>query len=120
MLEKNISKNFSEYPNNVLEFNISRDSRKSHPTQKPVPLLEYLIKTYTNENEVVLDNVMGSGSTGVACMNTKRKFIGIERDEYYYKIAEQRILRGDTTSIENIENIKLASSNRIEYDDIEW
>jgi DNA modification methylase len=53
-------------------------------------------------------------------MNTKRKFIGIERDEYYYKIAEQRILRGDTTSIENIENIKLASSNRIEYDDIEW
>lgn len=68
-----------------------RDKSKFHPTQKPVPLLEYLIKTYTNEGETVLDNCMGSGSTGVACLNTNRNFIGIELDENYFKIAEQRI-----------------------------
>lgn len=62
-----------------------------HPTQKPVPLLEYLIKTYTNEGETVLDNCMGSGSTGVACINTNRNFIGIELDENYYNIAKERI-----------------------------
>ena len=62
-----------------------------HPTQKPVPLLEYLIKTYTNEGETVLDNCMGSGSTGVACVNTSRDFIGIELDEKYFKIANRRI-----------------------------
>lgn len=62
-----------------------------HPTQKPVALLEYLIKTYTNEGEVVLDNCMGSGSTGVACVNTGRLFIGIELDEGYFEIAEKRI-----------------------------
>lgn len=62
-----------------------------HPTQKPVKLLEYLIKTYTNENDVVLDFTMGSGSTGVACMNLNRKFIGIELEEKYYNIAEQRL-----------------------------
>ena len=62
-----------------------------HPTQKPVDLLEYLIKTYTNENEVVLDFTMGSGSTGVAALNTNRKFIGIERDEKYFNIARERL-----------------------------
>ena len=62
-----------------------------HPTQKPVPLLEYLIKTYTNENETVLDFTMGSGSTGVACVNTNRKFIGIELDDNYFEIAKKRI-----------------------------
>ena len=62
-----------------------------HPTQKPVPLLEYLIKTYTNEGDMVLDNTMGSGTTGVACKNLNRSFIGIEKDEPYFKIAEQRI-----------------------------
>ena len=62
-----------------------------HPTQKPVELLEYLIRTYTNEGETVLDNTMGSGSTGVACVNTGRSFVGIELLEEYYKIAEQRI-----------------------------
>lgn len=62
-----------------------------HPTQKPVSLLEYLIKTYTNKGETVLDNCMGSGSTGVACVNTNRNFIGIELDEKYFKIAERRI-----------------------------
>ena len=64
---------------------------KLHPTQKPIELLEYLIKTYTNKNEVVLDNCMGSGSTGVACINTNRNFIGIELDNTYFKIAEDRI-----------------------------
>lgn len=62
-----------------------------HPTQKPVDLLEYLIKTYTLENEIVLDFTMGSGSTGVACLNTNRKFIGIELDEKYFEITKNRI-----------------------------
>ena len=65
--------------------------RKAHPTQKPVALLEYLIKTYTNEGETVIDNCMGSGSTGVACGNANREFIGIELSEKYFQIAEQRI-----------------------------
>ena len=77
------------YPKDVLKFN--RDTNKLHPTQKPVSLLEYLIKTYTNENEVVLDNCMGSGSTGVACLNTNRKFIGIELDKDYFEVAKNRI-----------------------------
>ena len=64
---------------------------KVHPTQKPVALMEYLIKTYTNENELVLDFTMGSGTTGVACVNTKRNFIGIEMDDGYFKIASDRI-----------------------------
>ena len=62
-----------------------------HPTQKPVELLEYLIKTYTKEGGIVLDNCMGSGSTGVACKNLNRNFIGIEKDEKYFNIAEKRI-----------------------------
>ena len=79
----------SKYPTNVLEF--AKVSKPSHPTQKPVDLLEYLIRTYTNEGETVLDFTMGSGSTGVACVNTNRNFIGIELDENYFKIAENRI-----------------------------
>lgn len=75
---------------NVLNF--SRQTKGClHPTQKPVPLLEYLIKTYTNENDTVLDNCMGSGSTGVACVNTNRNFIGIELDKTYFDIAKKRI-----------------------------
>lgn len=62
-----------------------------HPTQKPVPLFEYLIKTYTNEGDVVLDNCMGSGTTAIACMNTGRNFIGFELDEGYFNIANERI-----------------------------
>ena len=77
------------YPKDVLKFN--RDTNKLHPTQKPVSLLEYLIKTYTNENEIVLDNCMGSGSTGVACLNTNRKFIGIELNDEYFVLAKNRI-----------------------------
>lgn len=82
------SYNDDYYPVNILEFN---KERGLHPTQKPVELLEYLIKTYTNENELVLDNCMGSGSTGVACINTNRDFIGIELDEKYFNIAKERI-----------------------------
>ena len=77
------------YPVSIIKFN--RDKEKLHPTQKPVALLEYLIKTYSNEGEIVLDNCMGSGSTGVACVNTNRKFIGIELDENYFNIAKERI-----------------------------
>ena len=76
------------HPKTIQKFN--RD-RGYHPTQKPVALLEYLIKTYTNENDLVLDNCMGSGSTGVACVNTNRRFIGIELSEEYYNIAVRRI-----------------------------
>jgi site-specific DNA-methyltransferase (adenine-specific) len=76
------------FPRSVLRFN---SEKGLHPTQKPVPLLEYLIKTYTLEGETVLDFTMGSGSTGVACVNTGRKFIGIEMDDKYFEIAKQRI-----------------------------
>lgn len=79
-----------KYPTSQVRFNC-RDGRGFHPTQKPVALMEYLIKTYTNENETVLDFTMGSGSTGVACVNTNRDFIGIELDETYFNIAKQRI-----------------------------
>ena len=81
-----------EYKNpiNLIVFDKIRKG-SLHPTQKPVPLLEYLIRTYTNEGETVLDFTMGSGSTGVACVNTNRNFIGIELDEDYFKIAENRI-----------------------------
>ncbi|NCD06443.1 MAG: site-specific DNA-methyltransferase [Spirochaetia bacterium] len=82
------------YPINIIEVSTAGMKSKNefmHPTQKPVALMEYLIKTYTNENELVLDFTMGSGSTGVACKNTNRNFIGIELDENYFKIAENRI-----------------------------
>ena len=76
------------HPKTIQKFN--RD-RGYHPTQKPVALLEYLIKTYTNEGDTVLDNCMGSGSTGVACINTNRNFIGYELDEHYFQIAKERL-----------------------------
>ena len=81
----------TRYPNDILEFRREILGTTVHPTQKPVPLLEYLVKTYTNEGDMVLDNTMGSGTTGVACKTTNRNFIGIEKDEAYFKIAEQRI-----------------------------
>ena len=81
------------YPNSVLEFN--RDSKKGnpalHPTQKPVKLLELLIKTFTNEGELVLDNTCGSASTAIACINTNRNYIMIEKDENYFEISKKRI-----------------------------
>ena len=80
------------YPETVIFFQQKwRRQDQYHPTQKPVALLEYLIKTYTNEGKAVLDNCMGSGSTGVACVNTNRNFIGIELDENYFNIAKERI-----------------------------
>jgi len=80
------------YPKTIQKFN--RDKNKMHPTQKPVALMEYLIKTYTNEGETVLDFTMGSGTTGIACVNLNRKFIGIELDAGYFEIAKNRILNG--------------------------
>lgn len=94
------------YPKNIITIskfsNECNSKHRLHPTQKPVELLEYLIKTYTNENEMVLDNCMGSGSTGVACINRNRRFIGIELDENYFNIAKERI--------ENTYNEKLKSN----------
>lgn len=87
--DKDAIREFENYPIDIIMFDSV--SKTIHPTQKPVALLEYLIKTYTNEGETVLDNCMGSGSTGVACVNTKRQFIGIELDEKYFNIAKERI-----------------------------
>lgn len=86
------------FPKSVLKINKAINTNL-HPTQKPVALLEYLIRTYTNENETVLDNCMGSGSTGVACINTNRKFIGIELDEKYYEIAKNRIENASNSKV---------------------
>jgi len=96
-----------KYCNNILDFKVvhSRDSVKTdHPTQKPVALLEYLIKTYTLEGETVLDNCMGSGSTGVACVNTSRNFIGIEKDGKYFEIAKKRI--ENALSVKRLEELR--------------
>jgi site-specific DNA-methyltransferase (adenine-specific) len=78
----------TRYPKSIQKF---KNERGHHPTQKPVALMEYLIKTYTNESETVLDFTMGSGTTGVACKNLNRKFIGIEMDEGYFETAKKRI-----------------------------
>jgi len=86
------TENFQEwtnYPRSILAY--PHEGKAVHPTQKPVALMEYLIRTYTNEGNTVLDNTMGSGTTGVACVNTGRNFIGIERDPTYFAIAEKRI-----------------------------
>lgn len=84
------------YPTDIIYFKTAESEGKVyHPTQKPVKLLEYLIKTYSNEGETVLDSTMGSGSTGEACLNTKRNFIGIEQDEKYFEIAYNRLNRVD-------------------------
>lgn len=80
-----------KYPKSILTISNANNTNRVHPTQKPVALLEWLIKTYTNEGMTVLDNCMGSGSTGVACANTNRNFIGMELDENYFEIAKERI-----------------------------
>lgn len=80
---------FGNYPNSILQF--KSEGKIVHPTQKPVPLMEYLIMTYSNEGETILDFTMGSGTTGVAAKNTNRSFIGIEMDEKYFMIAKDRI-----------------------------
>jgi site-specific DNA-methyltransferase (adenine-specific) len=86
--------NFQEhtnYPRSILTF--ASEGKTVHPTQKPVALLEYLIRTYTNKGDMVLDNTMGSGSTGVACANTGRRFVGIEKDSAYFDVACEKIER---------------------------
>ncbi len=83
-----------KYPSSIIEISNADQTGRIHPTQKPVALMEYLIKTYTTEsNEVVLDFTIGSGTTGVACVNLGRRFIGIEKDESYYNIAKERIAK---------------------------
>jgi site-specific DNA-methyltransferase (adenine-specific) len=94
---KEYKQEFTSYPKNLLSF--GSEPEAVHPTQKPVALMEYLIKTYTNEGETVLDNTMGSGTTGVACVNTSRKFIGIEMDDAYFDIAKNRILDSVTPKL---------------------
>ena len=90
-VEKRYNPDFVQ-PSDILKFNVVPNRNgKLHPTQKPVDLLEYLIKTYSNESDVVLDNCMGSGSTAIACINTNRNFIGIEKDEKFFNIAQERI-----------------------------
>jgi site-specific DNA-methyltransferase (adenine-specific) len=86
----NLISEFTNYPTTTLKYN---NDRGLHPTQKPVALFEYLIKTYTNEGDMVLDNVIGSGTTAVACYNTGRRFIGMELDAEIYKTAVERIRR---------------------------
>lgn len=94
---------FTNYPRSVLQ--IASEGKTVHPTQKPVALMEYLIKTYTNPGDTVLDNCMGSGTTGVACVNTGRNFIGIEKDTAYFKIATDRIEKAqELYMINNKEN----------------
>ena len=88
----------SRYPRSVIKTSTDKQKSKLHPTQKPVALMEYLIKTYTNENETVLDFTMGSGTTGVAAKNLNRKFIGIEMDKGYFNIAKERINNTTTTT----------------------
>ncbi len=83
------SQKFTNYPSEILEFDIEYDT--IHETQKPVKLIEYIIKTYSNEAETVLDNTMGSGTTGIGCINTNRIFIGIENEEKYFKLSKHRI-----------------------------
>ena len=94
-----------KYPTNIVKINARsnecNNTKRVHPTQKPVKLLEYFIKTYTNEFDTVLDYTMGSGSTGVACKNLNRNFIGIELNEEYFEIAKDRIYSDQITLLNN-------------------
>lgn len=93
------------YPRSVLKFPSDKQRSKLHPTQKPLALMEYLILTYTNEGDTVLDNCMGSGTTGAACVRTGRKFIGIEKDEHYYNIAKERIERATKGCSDSVQGL---------------
>jgi site-specific DNA-methyltransferase (adenine-specific) len=100
-LERTIE--FEKYPRNLIKFtNSDNRERGLHPTQKPVALMEYLIRTYTNEGETILDFTMGSGTTGVACVKTNRRFIGIELDEDYFLVACKRIERETSQTTLNL------------------
>jgi site-specific DNA-methyltransferase (adenine-specific) len=101
--EERVNKSYTHFfPRNLLKFSNASNKDRHHPTQKPVALLEYLIRTYTNEGELVLDNCMGSGSTGVACVNTKRSFIGIEKEQKYFEIAQARIEQAQDLAAERL------------------
>lgn len=94
------------YPRDVVTFSTpapnSKDEKRIHPTQKPIALMEFLVKTYTNEYEIVLDATMGSGSTGVACVNTRRKFIGFETDKNFFEAAKKRLQAAENLRAQNI------------------
>lgn len=94
---------YTNWPMNVLQFNTERGL---HPTQKPAPLLEYLVRTYTNEGDTVLDNCMGSGSTGVACLRAGRHFIGMEKDPHYFQIAQERIKQEAATVADRVADLQ--------------
>lgn len=97
--EKEYTQKFTNYPTELIEFGV--DKNTVHETQKPVGLIEYLIKTYSNENDLVLDNTMGSGTTGIGCINTQRRFIGIEKDTNYFNVAKNRLTSHLTPNIFN-------------------
>ena len=97
-LKESYLSEFSNFPKQILRFN-KQGNKSVHPTQKPIPLLQYLIKTYTNISDKVLDFTMGAGSTGVAAVNLGRDFIGIERNDKYFSIAEKRILEAEQNSL---------------------
>ena len=103
--DKNLQ-DFTNYPKNILYYPKNLSDKSLHPTQKPIELLEYLIKTYTNEGELVLDNCMGSGSTGVACISSNRKFIGIELNNDYFNIAKERIKNTIPNTSQNLTQFK--------------
>ena len=90
--QENTTTYTEKYPKNIIEVSNANQRGKVHPTQKPVALMEYLIKTYTDEQESVLDFTAGSGTAGIACVNLNRKFIGIEQDEKYFQVAKERII----------------------------
>ena len=100
-----IENNGTRYPSSVQKFS-NGNNKNVHPTQKPIALLEYLIKTYTNEGETVLDFTMGSGSTGVACKQLNRNFICIEIDDEYFNIAKQRIENSSIQKEINLDDYK--------------
>ena len=87
--QKDYVQTTTNYPRSILKFN--NEGKVKHPTQKPLLLIEYLIKTFSNENEVVIDNCMGSGTTSIACIKNNRKYIGFEKDKKYFEICNERI-----------------------------
>jgi site-specific DNA-methyltransferase (adenine-specific) len=90
--EKPYQQKFTNYPKELVEFDVvKKEEATIHETQKPIGLTEYLIKTYSNEGDIVLDNTMGSGTTGIGCINTNRIFIGIEKKDEYFELAKNRI-----------------------------
>ena len=103
--ETEYEQKWTNYPSEIIEFGLDRNV--IHPTQKPVALMEYLIKTYSNEGETVLDNCMGSGTTGVACKKTNRNFIGIEKETEYFTQAKERI---DSVTVEEVAQNPLESA----------